>query len=278
MSDIGIVGMGVVGSALAYGFRKGHKIKTYDKFKESDTLEEVCKESEFIFICLPSPANFNIQKIDLSVIDENLKEITNYVKGTNKIVIIKSTVVPGTTLKYSEQYPDVLFCFNPEFLKEASYLEDFVNADRTIIGANNFTVANRLTVLYKDQFPKIPIYRTDFTTAEMTKYMSNTLLFSIVIHNNIIYDICEALKISYPEVAKFVSKDNRFKDLNYFEVTSNRGAGQKCLPKDLISLIGKGRELNVDVSFLEKIWSENLRLRKNRDWENIPGAVIKKNY
>src|SRR3989338_10705517 len=136
MTDIGIVGYGIVGKAVGYGFKGGDNIvRAYDKFKDSSPLEDVVDRSEFIFVCLSN--QFNTKGIDLTIIDENIKEITKGTDGTDKVIIIKSTVVPGTTRSYAKRYPDTRFAFNPEFLTEANYLEDFVNADRIIIGADN---------------------------------------------------------------------------------------------------------------------------------------------
>jgi UDPglucose 6-dehydrogenase len=275
MEKIGIVGLGICGSALYEGFKDIASIKCYDKFKSGyDTLEEVCKASEFIFVTLPTPFDFNTGKIDLSIIDENIEQIVKYTDCTNKIVILKSTIVPGTTIAYQKKYPKTNFAFNPEFLRESTYIEDFKNPDRTVIGATNAQIALRLLGLYTKRFPNTKIFRTDPTTAEMVKYMANSMLATIVLFNNVMFDICKSLGVSYEETAKMVSEDRRFHSLkSYFEVTSVRGYGGKCFPKDLNALIGRSKELNVDVSFLEKVWEENLRIRTIRDWKEIPWAT-----
>lgn len=278
MEKIGIVGMGICGTALYEGFKDLASIKCYDKYKSGyDTLEEVVKASEYVFITLPTPFDFETNKIDLSIIDENIEKIVEYTDNTDKIVVIKSTVVPGTTISYQKKYSGTHFAFNPEFLKEATYIEDFKNPDRTVIGATNAQVALRLLALYTKRFPGTKIFRTDPTTAETVKYFANAMLANIVLFNNIMFDICKALDISYEETAKMVSEDKRFHSLkNYFEVTSSRGYGGKCFPKDLNALIANAKELNVDVSFLEKVWTENLRIRRIKDWEEIPWAITKK--
>ncbi|NQV00345.1 MAG: hypothetical protein HQ538_06425, partial [Parcubacteria group bacterium] len=230
---IGIVGRGIVGQALANGFEE-HEIHIYDKYQDSETLANVCKNSEFIFIALPTPMKGD--KIDLSIIDENIEQIVKITDNTTKIVVIKSTVVPGTTANYEKRYPNTLFAFNPEFLKEATFTEDFLNPDRTVIGASNAQVALRVLNLYTKRFPKTKIFRTDPTTAEMVKYMANSLFATLVIYNNIAYDLCQALDISYDEVTSMVKEDSRLHSLkNYFQVTSARGFGGKCLDgKELV--------------------------------------------
>lgn len=272
-NPIGIVGYGIVGQAVEYGFKK-EPIYIYDKFKDLLPLEEVCKKSEFIFVCVPTPMTQNYTGIDLTIVEEVVGEITSLIKGTDKILVLKSTIVPGTTARLSEKYPDLNICFNPEFLTEANFLEDFVNSDRTIIGANNDLVSRRLVSLYLKHFPKMPLFQTDPTSAEMVKYMANCYLASKVIFANEMFDLCEKLGIKYEEVKKMAVADRRIYD-SHLDVTTQRGFGGKCFPKDIVALIGLGHTLKVDVSFLEKVWNKNLEIRKVRDWEEIPGAVSK---
>ncbi len=267
MADIGIIGYGIVGKAVEYGFKNGNQILYYDKYKPSTPLKDVVEKSEFIFICLPTP--YKNDRIDLTIMDENIREITKITDNTNKIIIIKSSVVPGATRKYSKKYPNNKFCFNPEFLTEANYLEDFVNADRIVIGADDDKISLAITDLYRNKFPKIPIFRTDLTTAEMVKYMANCLLATKVIFANEMYDLCEKLGIKYEEVKKMVIADSRI-GKTHLDVTSLYGFGGKCLPKDIVAMIGLYRELGIDCSLLETVWNKNLKIRKIRDWEEIP--------
>ncbi|MBU2639360.1 MAG: hypothetical protein KKG75_01490 [Nanoarchaeota archaeon] len=270
MANIGIVGYGIVGKAVEYGFRgEGNTIRAYDKFKELSLLEEVADKSEFLFVCLPTP--FNSKGIDLTIMDENMEQITQQTDGTDKVVVIKSSVVPGTTRGYQEIYPDTRFAFNPEFLTEANSLEDFVNADRIIIGADNDHTRLMVADLYRDRFPKTPMFLTDPTSAEMVKYMANCFLATKVIFGNEMYDLCQALDIHYEGVRDMVVSDERIGP-THLDVTSDRGFGGKCFPKDIAAMIGTFRKLGVDASVLEAVWNKNLRTRKVKDWEDIPFA------
>jgi len=272
MSDIGIIGHGIVGKAVEYGFKEGdNNIRWHDKLKKSASLESVVDSSEFIFVCLPTPFSASRERIDLSIMDENMAKITQIVQGTDKVIVIKSTVVPGTTRGYAQQYPKCRFCFNPEFLTEANYLQDFVATDRHVIGADDNHTRLMVIDLYKDRFPKTPIYPTDSTTAEMVKYMANCFLATKVIFGNEMYDLCEKLGIKYEEVKEMVVADQRIFD-SHLNITSLRGFGGKCFPKDLVAMIGRSKELGVDTSLLETVWKKNLRIRKTRDWEDIPFA------
>jgi UDPglucose 6-dehydrogenase len=274
---LGIIGYGFVGQAVSYGFGDSDKnlsaqILYYDKYKDTPPLEEVINKSEFIFICLPTPMKENESGIDLAIIDEMLEQITKLTDNTDKIIVIKSTIVPGSTQKYIEKYPNSNFAYNPEFLTEANYLEDFVNADRTVIGATNDLVSRRVVVLYRQRFPKQKIYQTDPTTAEMVKYMANAYLSMKVIFANEMFDICQALGIKYEEVKEMVTADQRIEN-THLDVTTARGFGGKCFPKDIVALIGRAKELGVDTNLLETVWEKNKGIRKVRDWEEIPFAV-----
>jgi hypothetical protein len=273
---IGIIGYGMVGQAVEYGFSNG-EIRIYDKYKASDELEEVVKMSDYIFVCLPTPIKRDESGIDLSIMDETVKRITNQTSGTDKIVIIKSTVVPGTTKKYIDKYPETLFCFNPEFLTEQSFLQDFINTDRIILGAENALVLRKVSSIYQGIMPKTPIYHTDSTTAEMVKYMANCYLATKVIFANEMYDISEKLGLKYEEVKEMVAADRRIFD-SHLDVTSMRGFGKKCFPKDLLALRGLAKKMKVNTDILDTVWKKNLRIRKVRDWEEIPFAVGEKGF
>lgn len=272
-NTIGIVGYGIVGQAVEYGF-KGEKIFIYDKFKHYLTLEEVCKNSEFIFICVPTPIMEDGSGIDLSIVEENVDEIAKFIAGTDKIIVIKSTSVPGTTERLAKKYPDVNFAFNPEFLTEANFLEDFVHSDRCVVASLDDLTSRRLVSLYKKHFPTMPVYQTDPTTAEMVKYMANCYLAVKVTFANEMFDLCEKLGIKYEEVKKLVVADHRIFD-SHLDVTTVRGFGGKCFPKDMMALIGLADKLGVDTELLDTAWAKNLKIRKVKDWEEIPFAVTK---
>lgn len=279
MTGIGIIGYGIVGKATEHGFKgkefegKTLELNWYDKFKEdSKSLETVCENSDFIYVCLPTPfKNGNDGEIDLSIIDSSLENITQITNTSNKIIVIKSTVVPGTTANYEQKYPDTQFAFNPEFLVEATFLEDALNPDRIIIGANNSDTSRRLTDLYAHTFQGVSRFNTDPTSAEMVKYFANTFLAAKVAFANQMYDFCEALDIGYDEVKKMVLADERI-GKTHMDITGERGFGGKCFPKDTVALLAKARELDVDMSLLQSAWDYNLKVRKDYDWEDIPFA------
>ncbi|KKU91817.1 MAG: UDP-glucose/GDP-mannose dehydrogenase family protein [Microgenomates group bacterium GW2011_GWA1_48_10] len=277
MTTIGIVGFGYVGKAVEYGFRPKNKIVVHDKFLPSEPLENVVSNSDIVFVCVPTPMDGKYSRIDLSIVESVVGETVGLARklGRKPIITIKSTVIPGTTRNLGKKFdwPEILF--NPEFLTETNYLQDFIKSDRIVIGGDVNWVRAKLVDLYRDSFPLTTIFETDPTTAEMVKYMANTFLAAKVIFANEMFDLCEQLGIKYEEMKKMVVADYRIFD-SHLDITTQRGFGGKCFPKDTVALLGLARELGVELSVLETAWKKNLKIRKVRDWEEIPGAVSRK--
>lgn len=275
-ANIGIIGYGIVGQAIAYGFSKASHsrdvIRYYDKYKDTLSLAEVVEKSEFIFVALPTPMKKDESGIDLSIFDAVMDEITQYTDNTQKIIIIKSTIVPGTVARYEKTYPKSFFAFSPEFLTETNFLDDFLYAPRTIIGVNNEEVFSRVAELFEERFTETQIYRTDPTTAETVKYFANSFLSLKVVFANIFYELSEELGINYEEVKRLATTDPRIGE-SHLSITTQRGFGGKCFPKDMVAILGRAKELGVDFAVLEKAWEYNKKIRKIHDWEDIPFAV-----
>lgn len=277
MAKIGIIGWGFVGQATGNGFatNKNNQIFWYDKYKKGPfSLSEVITNSEFIFIAVPTPMYADYSGMDMGIVEEVIDEVAPQVAETNKILIIKSTVLPGTTMKYIKKYPPANFAMNPEFLTQNNANHDFLNPARTVIGAENKALGERIKALYQTILKKDhPYFITDTTTAEMSKYMSNVLLASKSLIANEFYVLSQKVKANYEEVRKIVEGDPRIgTHLRVPGPDGDFGFGGACFPKDLMGILGLAKDLKVDVSALEAIWEKNLKIRKNRDWEKMPSA------
>ena len=180
-AKIGIIGKGFVGTAVAHGFsdQTGYsaQIKIYDTnpIRSSNSLDETVNDSEFIFLSVPTPASIN-GVIDLSIVDNVLKQINEINRSESNIVLLRSTVVPGTSEKIQSKYPNIRIVFNPEFLTERSASFDFINQSRVILGGKK-ELTEKVKSLYSDRFGEfLPILQTNFQTAELIKYMNNLFL------------------------------------------------------------------------------------------------------
>lgn len=275
--NVGVIGYGFVGEATGRGFASSckNKIFWFDKFKKSpNTFDEVVKNSEFIFICVPTPMFRDYSGVDMSIVEGVAEQIVPMVAGTSKIIVIKSTALPGTTAKFSKKYPKVNFAMNPEFLTQNKAKSDFMNPARTVIGVKAKRIGRRIKKLYQTILPKDQEYFiTDTTSAEVTKYMSNLMLASKVLLANEFYTLSKKVGANYKDVAKAVSADPRIgTHLNVPGPDRDLGFGGACFPKDTLGLLAFAKQNNIDMNALEAIWKKNLKIRKNRDWEHMDNA------
>ncbi len=257
-SKIGIMGVGMVGSTLKNYFQKKNKeIFLYDPPKGFNSLEEINK-AEIIFICVPTP--FDKEKgFDLSAVDESCSKI----KG-EKIIVIKSTVLPGSTEKIQEKYKQHKILFNPEFLTESTAQADFENPDRQIIGytSNSKEIAGEIMdILPRALFEKI----IPSKEAEMVKYFSNTFYAVKVIFANQMYELCRKTGIDYEIVRECASADKMI-GANHLDVHHKGylGYGGKCLPKDMRSLIEFGNKNGTDLKLHKVVEEINNQLMKRQ--------------
>ena len=275
MADIGIVGWGVVGQATGEGFKKAHSVLWHDPHKEGGVeLPELIEKSELIFICVPTPMFRNYSGMDMSIVEGVLDLIVPKVSGAKKIVIIKSTSLPGTTAKYAKKYPSVNFAMNPEFLTQNKAKEDFLNPARTVIGVKNKELGIRIQELYKTILPKDQKYFiTGLTEAEIIKYMSNLMLASKVLLANEFYMLAEDIGANYKEIYPAVQADPRIgTHLSVPGPDGDLGFGGACFPKDILGLLSFATQKKIDMSALSGIWKKNLKIRKVKDWEHMDNA------
>jgi len=278
--NIGIIGYGYVGRATGEGFAtsKKNKIFWYDKFKKSpNTLSEVIEKSDFIFICVPTPIFEDYSGMDMSIVEGVIDQVAPKIAGTHKVLVIKSTSLPGTTREMMKKYPGVNFVNNPEFLTQKNANRDFLNPYRTVIGADSGDVGERVRKLYETILPKDQKYFiTDPTSAEVIKYMGNLMLASKSLLANEFYDLAKKVGANYIDIQTAVEADPRIgTHLGVPGPDGDRGFGGACFPKDMVGILGIAKKLKVDMSALTAVWEKNLKIRKNRDWEELPQAFNK---
>lgn len=249
---IGIVGLGVVGSAVKFGLeRLGHDIFVHD-IKLDTKINDVIG-TEICYICVPTPPCQD-GSCDVSIVKSVVEElIENSYTG---LICIRSTVNPGTTENMLSLYPRI--CFVPEFLRERCAISDFIeNHEVCIIGTHS-----------KDEFDLIKqshgSYPSSFamcspTEAELAKYFSNTYNAMQITFANSFYEICERLNASYDRV-KDSLKARKTINFEYLECNKNyRGFGGVCLPKDTSAIDALCKRLNIKVNLFECILEENAK-------------------
>tara|TARA_B100000700_G_C15062520_1_gene866849 strand:+ start:990 stop:1850 length:861 start_codon:yes stop_codon:yes gene_type:complete len=283
MHKVGVIGNGFVGSAIASGFGLHADVKVYDadSRRSINTFDEVM-ECEFIFVAVPTPMHLgDNNKIDLSIVKDTFSKISNYsqeYQDKNKIIILKSTAIPGTTESLQKEFPTLDIAFNPEFLTERNARLDFINTSRIVIGGSS-TVCDRVEQLYRVRFPHTSIISTDPTSAEFIKYMCNCFFSVKISFMNEMKQASEALDLSWIDVMNGFLSDGRIGN-SHVDVPGHDGHlgfGGKCFPKDLNAFINLFNDIHVEPTMLSAAWSKNMEVRKIKDWESIKGATSGKN-
>ena len=280
---IGIIGKGFVGSAVEYGFSCNPKykaiIKIYDKnpTRSLHSLDETVNESDVIFLSLPTPANLD-GTINLDIIENSLEEISICNKKNDNIILIRSTIIPGTCKIFTKKFKNLNIVFNPEFLTEKNANDDFLNQARIIIGGDKI-LTKKVANIYKWRFGKsINIIETNFETAELIKYMSNCFLATKVSFMNEMKILSDKLGAEWDQTVKGFIADPRIGDshTNVPGLDGKLGFGGSCFPKDLQAIINFAKSMDIDMHTLEGVWKTNLEIRPEKDWEKLEGRAITK--
>ena len=298
---ISIVGTGYVGLCTAVGFTtKGYKVitSTSDHKKAEminrgippfyelglqESLEKAVKKgnlrctidreeaiinTDITFIAMATPSqrdgSINLQYIENSArkIGEALRK-----KNTYHLVVVKSTVIPGTTEKmvkptietHSSKHCGVDFglCMNPEFLREGSALYDTLSPDRIVIGEHEKKSGDVLEALYRDFYSEMmpQLIRANLPTAELIKYANNAFLATKISFINTIANICQKIPRTDIEViAKAIGIDKRISPLF---LNAGLGYGGSCFPKDVKALLAFSRDLRYDPQLLNAVENVN---------------------
>ena len=272
--NIGIIGQGFVGTAVNEGLAKFYNIETYDIVKDSTckSIDELAIKSDVIFVCLPTPMKEN-GECYLVILEEVINDLNTINKC--KIIVIKSTIPPGTTEKWNKIYDNIDIIFNPEFLTEANSIEDFKNQNRIIVGGPRPS-STKVARLFRKAFPKVPIIKTGSTHAEMVKYVTNCFLATKVSFANEMFKMCNELDIDYDKVIEYAKFDER---LGYSHWAGpgpdgDFGFGGHCFPKDMNALVYLGNTVGIDLKVIKSAIETNDKVRVNRDWESQKGRAI----
>lgn len=248
-------------------------IKYKENISFSTSLSYVINDVDVVFCTVGTPMDDD-GSADLQYVLNAAKE---FAKSINKytIFVTKSTVPVNTHIKVKNCINEVFnelnknveydIISNPEFLKEGTAIEDFINPDRIVIGYDSLKAKEYMYNIYKKYEDKI--FYTDLPTAEMIKYASNSMLATRISFMNELSNLCDKVGANIEDVAKGMGFDKRIgsKFLN-----AGCGYGGSCFPKDVRALIQTGKENNVDLSILHHVdmsnkWQKHILLDKFQD-------------
>jgi len=254
---VGVMGLGMVGGSMYRYFEKsrglvpGESLVGYDPVKEGFQDAAPLRAADVVFVAVPTPyltGEGGKVGFDLSYVRQAIAALEG-----SKVVVIKSTVLPGATDSLQSEFPDHKILFNPEFLTEVTADQDMNYPDRQLIGytKESYNVASDVMHL----LPMAPFERVmPAKEAEMVKYFGNTWFAAKVVFANQIYDLCQAVGVDYDVVKEAAAADKRI-GRSHLEVFHKgyRGYGGKCLPKDTRALIELGDRLGVEMALLKRV-------------------------
>jgi nucleotide sugar dehydrogenase len=271
---LGLIGHGFVGEAVYENLKHMYDFVIYDKKPEKSNclnIGEVTAAATIIFVALPTPMKPD-GECDLSIIFDVFDKIEK--TYNNNIIVIKSTILPGTSRFLKEKYPGMRIVFSPEFLTEANHIEDFKDYSMMIFGGPTVD-ADKCVSLMKTVIPDKQYFVTDWETAETVKYFINNFLATKVSFANEMKQICDLVGTKYDDVVNLALCDERI-GKTHFQVPGPdgfQGFGGKCFPKDLNAMIHFCLTNGINPIILNSVWKKNLDIREDHDWLNIDGAV-----
>jgi UDPglucose 6-dehydrogenase len=239
-------------------------------------LRQAVMDSEISLIAVGTP--FDGNEIDLKYIKLVSEQIGAVLKDkpSYHVVVVKSTVVPGTTdgvvLPILEQASgkkagaDFGVGMNPEFLKEGEAIPDFMYPDRIVLGGMDDRSIDTLGGLYA-VFDGVDKIRTNTRTAEMIKYTANSLLATLISFSNEIGNLCATVGVDVVEAMHGVHLDKRFTPIlesgervfpsSITYLAAGCGFGGSCFPKDVKALIAYGEKAGSSMKLLESVIEVN---------------------
>lgn len=279
---VGIIGVGMVGTPLKrwfeerQGYRRGEDLFLSDTDPAKGFFDDI-NRADVVFVSVPTPRTAT-GKAGIAAVEDAFSKIAD-----GKIVVLKSTVPPGTTEYFQKKYPALKALFNPEFLTEKRAWEDFVKPDRQIVGFTAASMDAAHAVL--SLLPRAPFmspwgthtYRPTkitATEAEIIKYGGNVYFARKINFANVLADLAASHDADYDNIRAGMSADFRIGD-SHLDVAHGgyRGFGGYCFPKDTDALIAHLAEQDLaEAQTLlqsDRDYNERLLASQGLTWEEV---------
>ena len=292
ISNVAMIGLGKLGLPVAESMAKMYNVSGYDiiakqsdKIKIADTLEEACKDTEIIFIAMPTPhdPSYGGQKpisskikkdFDYTALEECLRQIEQIVINGVMVVLI-STVLPGTYRKLARKFSKIQnLIYNPYLIAMGTVADDFLHPDLAIFGYNEWThgvgmsdtnrLAKRLVWFYERLWKRRPfIAHGTYEEAECIKIFHNTYISAKVGIANMIGDVAHKIgRTNADAVTNALKHADRIVSPKY--MTAGNGDGGPCHPRDNIALSWFAQEIDLGYD----IFGDIMRIREQQA-ENV---------
>lgn len=323
---IGFIGLGKLGLPCAMAVEsKGHEVIGYDinplvgdilKNRKLPYLEEgapellektnikiksvdeVVKFAEIIFVAIQTPHNPKYEGItripeervdfDYTFLKTGMKDIADSIAklGQEKIVVIISTVLPGTFDREIRPLLNdkVKICYNPFFIAMGTTIENFLNPEFVLFGVDDIEAANKVESFYKTLHNR-PFYKTTIKNAELIKVGYNTFISTKISFINTLMEVCHKIGADIDAVSNaFALADQRLISMKYLYGGMADGGG--CHPRDNIALSWLAKKLDMKYDWFENImmqrekqteWLVDL-IKEQKDKHNLPVTILGKSF
>jgi len=240
---------------LADIFRHGRNAAKITFNTDTDTA---LRGATIAFVCVGTPM-WHTGDADLSQIESAVTAVAEH--APDAVVVVKSTVPPGTNKRLHEMFPGITFVSNPEFLRQGTAVSDTLNPDRVVIGANDPVSLKAVRGIYTPLEDRgIPIVETTPESAELIKYAANSLLGIKVAFINEIADLAEVVGADVDEIAYAIGLDGRIGEKF---LKAGPGFGGSCFPKDTAALVATAKKMGSPVTIVDAAARANKRRRES---------------
>ncbi len=281
---IGFIGQGWIGKNYADDFEKrGYKTVRYALEEPYRGNKEKIKECGIVLVAVPTPTT-------PKGFDDSIVRAALMIVAAGTTVVIKSTLVPGTTTSIQKQFPKLFVMHSPEFLSRGTAAYDAAHPIENIVGIpkNSAAFQTRAKAVIA-VLPKAPSKIVSAETAELFKYVHNTSLFARSIYMNVLYDLSEKLGVKWKDIKELIINDPMiaFQDpvIAKWHIEPNpavgRGVGGDCHIKDFETFSRLYKKLvgdPVGMAMIQAMKKKNisLLLESKKDLDLLRGVYGKK--
>lgn len=292
MKKIGIIGYGYVGKGIHDFFKDHYEIMVYEVNPKKEDLgivnfstqEEINKNCDMAVICVPTPM-FLDGSVDTLMVESSIQWLET------PVILLKSTVPPGTTEKLVQMYKKRI-AFSPEYMGESKYVtqwwlgipdpKDMKKHDFQIFGGERETTSEILEYFKVVLGPIPKLIQTDSKTAELTKYMENCWGATKVMFCNEFAKIAETFNVDYDELRELWLLDGRIHRMHTAVFKDKRGFGGKCFPKDIHGMVRAAEKAGYVPELLKEVIKSNERIQdiqeavatKKVSLENTASSIV----
>ena len=258
---LGIIGQGFVGSAVSNGFSVDTEQFIVDPKFTDNTIEDlVNKDTEIVFVCVPTPKQDSHLDVDTHIAREVLRELDDL--EYEGVVVVKSTITPHHLKQFKTLYSNLRLVYNPEFLTEANSKQEFINPHMQILGGElQDCIAVEQAYINHSRVKIVPTFKTDLTSASLIKYTINSWLATKVSFFNELFHLHQSsnAETSWEQFTDMLKRDPRVGD-SHMQVpgpSGEFGFGGHCLPKDTKALLYYSKLEGAPLALLEHVITQN---------------------